>query len=155
MVYSSIMSKTRLHLLWSVLFLLSSIALWSKVTPFEAPPAVTEVVTVAAPQVEGIWEQYAFNGCQREFMARLEIRTRGEDYVAHPLSLAPYVYPQHSYRSFDHQKQGDTWTFKEDWDHGNIGQFTLKLQPNGEYWGVAESLQDGSRFSTIFVRVAD
>lgn len=151
------MTKPRKHLLVSLLFLVSSIALYAKITPdrVETPAPVAIAAPVSQLQVEGVWEQYAVDGCHRDFMARLDIRARGADYVANPLSLSANTFPKHAYRSYDHQVNGDTWTFKEDWDYGMVGEFTLERQPNGEYWGVAYSEQDGHSFRTVFVRVAD
>jgi hypothetical protein len=154
------MIKVRTQLFVSLLFLLSSIALWNLVVPSRPAPPAPEPAAITAPatfpvQVEGVWEQYAVHGCHREFMARLQVRADGGSYVAHPLSLAENTFPKHSYRSYDHQFQNGQWTFKEDWDHGQVGEFTMELQPNGEYWGVARSNLDGTTFDTVYVRVSD
>lgn len=155
------MTKARTQLIGSLLFFLSSIALWNLVFPPKATaPPPPEPVAIAAPQilpvqVEGIWEQYSVYGCHREFMARLEVRAEGDAYVAYPLSLAENTFPKHAYRSFDHKYENGTWTFKEDWDGGQIGEFTMQLQPNGEYLGVARSNLDGHSFGTVYVRVGD
>lgn len=153
------MMKARTQLFASLLFLLSSVAIWNLVMPAQPAPPLAEPVAVveqaAFPvQVEGVWEQYSLHGCHREFMARLDVRKDGDAYIAHPLSLAENTFPKHSYRSYDHQFEDGRWTFKEDWD-GQVGEFTMELQPNGEYWGVAQSKLDGHTFGTIYVRVGD
>ena len=152
--------KARTQLFASLLFLLSSVAIWNLVMPAQPappPPEPASVVEQAAfpVQVEGVWEQYSMHGCHREFMARLDVRKDGDAYIAHPLSLAENTFPKHSYRSFDHKFENGRWTFKEDWDYGQVGEFNMELQPNGEYWGVAHSNQDGHTFGTIYVRVGD
>lgn len=152
------MIKARTQLFASLLFLLSSVALWNLVFPSQPVPEPPEPVSIAAPatfpvQVEGVWEQYAVHGCHREFMARLEVRAEGDNYIAHPLLLSQNTFPKHSYLSYDHKFENGQWTFKEDWDHGQVGEFTLQRQPNGEYLGVARSNWDGSSFETVYVRV--
>jgi hypothetical protein len=153
------MMKARTQLFASLLFLLSSVAIWNLVMPAQSAPPPPEPVAVveqaAFPvQVEGVWEQYSMHGCHREFMARLDVRKDGDAYIAHPLSLAENTFPKHSYRSYDHKFEDGRWTFKEDWD-GQVGEFTMELQPNGEYWGVAQARQDGHTFRTIYVRVGN
>lgn len=152
------MSKARLHLFLSLAFLLSSIALYSRVAPVEAP--IPEPVPIVASQdvstfvVEGVWEQYYVNGDgQREFMARLDLRQSGDSYTANPLALAADAYPKHAYCSFDHEYDNGIWSFKEQWSCRSVGQFDLVLQPNGEYEGYAYSANDGQGFRTVFVRV--
>lgn len=155
------MSKTRTQLFWSVAFLLGSIAIWFKVAPVEHPPAPEPVPVVQSQaahsslQVEGTWEQYAVENNRRYFMARLQIQADCTSYLASPLELSANTYPKHAYRSFHHSENDGVWSFREDWDHGNIGEFVLVRQPNGEYRGIAKSLQDGTEFETIFVRVGD
>jgi hypothetical protein len=158
-VYDRTMSKTRTQLFWSIAFLLGSIALWAKVAPVEHPPQPVAVVApVSCPSVlmvEGVWEQYAVHGEDRQFMARLSIRSAGADYTASPLALSRDTFPKHAYRSYDHVEENGRWSFKEDWDGGNVGQFVLSRQCNGEYRGVATSLQNGQSFETVFVRVGE
>lgn len=153
------MIKARTQLIVSLLFLLSSVALWNLLVPNRAAPSTTPAVVAASEtlpiQVEGVWEQYLVYGCQREFMARLDIRKAGDDYIATPLSLSANTYPKHAYRSFNHTYQNGHWTFSEDWDYGEVGEFSLELQPNGQYWGVARSNSDGHTFKTLFVRVGN
>lgn len=152
------MSKTRLHLFCSIAFLLSSIALWTQVRPIDAPlpsnqPAVVQVAPPTTFAVEGVWEQYYVSGNERQFMARLDLRQSGPDFVANPLELSADAYPKHAYRSFGHTYQDGHWSFKEEWGCGSVGQFDLELQPNGEYEGWAFSQYDGHGFQTVFVRV--
>ena len=123
--------KARTQLFASLLFLLSSVAIWNLVMPAQPAPPPPEPVAVleqaAFPvQVEGVWEQYSMHGCHREFMARLDVRKDGDAYIAHPLSLAENTFPKHSYRSYDHKFENGRWTFKEDWD-GQVGEFTGRL----------------------------
>lgn len=158
MVYDRDMSKARLHLIYSITFLLSSIALWNLVSPVPVPtpaerPAVVEQQAPSIFAVEGVWEQYYVEGEQRQFMARLNIQKSENNYVAVPLSLAPDAFPKHAYLSYDHHFENGRWTFKEAWSCHSTGQFELVEQPNGEYLGWAYSEQDGHGFQTVFVRV--
>lgn len=166
----AMMAKRRAPLIISFLFLLSSLALLNQANRYFNPPEPVIVAqpctapmieTVAVPaqtqglQVDGIWEQYAIEDGQRRFMARLEVRTDGADYMASPLELAEGCGPPHAYRSYDHAVSGDVWTFREDWDGGEVGVFALLRQPNGEYVGTATHANCGISFDTVYVRVGD
>jgi len=148
--------KARHQLILSLLFFFSSLAVWNLVMPVEKPqeptPAVCPFAEASSQHVTGVWEQYALHNGHRSFMARLDIRHNGVDYTAHPMELSANTFPKHSYRSFDHKFSNGVWTFKEDWDYGEVGEFTLVEQPNGDYAGVATS-SDGYQFETVFVRV--
>lgn len=156
------MSKTRTQLFWSLAFLAGSISLWLNVAPnFEQNPATeapqAQVQTIQNENsnfvVEGVWNQYSVNSTgHRSFMAQLDIQGQGSSYIAAPSSVAPNVYPKHAYRSFDHSFNNGVWTFKEEWQQGNIGSFTLTLQEDGSFRGIAESLDDGHKFETVFAR---
>lgn len=162
------MKKTSTHLVLSLAFLLSSLALYSRVAPVFSPPEIQAVQTVevARPvqpvvassqlQIEGVWEQYSIEpDGKREFMARLEIRKDGEHYLANPVSVAEFVFPKHTYRSFDHKFSDGIWSFREDWDHGETGEFVLAQTTEGEFVGSARHLGCEAGFQTVFVRVGD
>lgn len=165
MVYHRDMTKTRKQLVWSLSFFVGSLALWMNLTPPTpttlAPPPVPPSIASVAPtaatasDISGVWEQYAVYQGHREFMARLDIRSDGVNYVAYPLDLSPSTFPKHAYRSYNHSREHGLWTFDEDWDHGQVGHFVLSKQENGEYSGVALNSADGSQFETVFVRVGD
>lgn len=162
------MKKVSTRLIISLTFLLSSLALYSRVVPVFSPPQVETVQTVEVArsvqpevalsqlQVEGVWEQYSIGqDGQREFMARLEIQKDGEHYLANPVSVAEFVFPKHTYRSFDHKFSDGIWTFREDWDHGETGEFTLVRNAEGEFVGSARHLGCEAGFETVFVRVGE
>lgn len=147
--------NARKQLIVSLAFLFSSVALWHKVVPQTPPdfqPPVTTFVTISQDSIEGAWEQYSLEGEQPEFMARLNLRRQSEDYLAYPEVLSPTTYPKHAYRSFEHEMQGDRWTFKEEWGHGVVGTFELEKTRDGSYVGVAHG-SDGHCFKTLFTRV--
>ena len=155
------MKKSRIQLIGSLLFLLSSLAVWYQVVPNKQPePVAPQREVVVAPQVEvavadpvvGVWEQYSIQDGQRVFMARLDIRPECSGYTAYPLELSANTYPKHAYSSFDHRMEDGEWSFSEDWDHGEIGYFDLVKTGEGEYEGYATS-SDGYQFRTVFVRV--
>ena len=147
------MKKSRIQLIASLLFLLSSLAIWYQVVPEKHPePATPQVEVVAEDPVVGVWEQYSFQNGQRVFMARLDIKRECCGYTAYPLELSACTYPKHAYSSFDHKMENGQWSFKEDWDHGEIGYFDLMETANGDYEGYATS-SDGYQFRTVFVRV--
>lgn len=167
--YNGAMTKTRKHLILSLAFFLGSLAVWSRVVPTlnetPLPPThrvavETTIRTTETPEslafVEGVWEQYAVecNG-ERSFMARLHIEKEGADYVAYPSELSANTYPKHAYRSHSHSIDGQLWSFKEDWDHGEVGEFLLVRQENGEYVGYATSVDTGYEFETVFVKVSN
>ncbi len=162
------MKKVSTRLIISLAFLLSSLALYSRVAPVFSPPEVQAVQTieVARPvqpvvassllQVEGVWEQYSVESDgKRELMARLELRKDGSHYLVSPIFLAEFTFPKHAYRSYDHKFSDGIWTFREDWDHGDVGQFTLVQNDKGEFEGSAHHLGCGTGFDTVFVRVGD
>lgn len=104
-------------------------------------------------EVEGVWEQYAVEDGRRHFMARLDIRKDGLDYQAKPLELSANTFPKHAYRSYDHSFQDGMWRFREDWDDGQVGEFILLRQSNGEYHGYASPAECPYGFETVFVKV--
>jgi hypothetical protein len=172
------MTKRQAPLIGSIVFLLSSLALWNQAnhyfaTSTSAPPPQVAVVETAkscweAParrcpyqgeipsaQIEGVWEQYSIHEGQREFMARLDVRSDNGDYVATPLVISEFCFPKHAYRSYDHAESDGVWTFREAWDNNEVGEFALVRQPNGEYRGYARSAGSECGFETVYVRVAD
>jgi hypothetical protein len=171
--YHEPMMKRRAPLVLSLAFFFSSVALYHHVAPrteVSAPvcqqaPVCQRAISVVAQapvqdqrlQVEGVWEQYSidYDG-QRVFMARLEIRSDGLHYLATPTEIAEDVFPKQTYRSFDHRFQSGVWTFREAWDHGEVGEFVLRRQENGEFVGSAYlSGCPEERFATVFVRIGD
>lgn len=162
------MKRMSRHLILSITFFLSSLALYSLVAPSFAPPQIETVRTVEVPrtpetvaapctfEVEGVWEQYSIEADgQRVFMARLEIRRDGVHYLAHPISIAEFVFPKHTYRSYDHQYREGVWTFREDWGHGEVGEFALEQNSYGEFVGTARHAGCAASFDTMFIRVGD
>lgn len=153
------MTKARKYLLVSLLFLFASAALYVNIIPslsVRASVSPTPIGSMSADDtiIEGVWDQFVIVNGSREFLARLDLRADGSDYVAVPFCLADSAYPRHSYRSFEHYKENSVWMFSEDWD-GEIGQFVLERQANGEYVGYATSSDNGRYFKTIFVPVCD
>jgi hypothetical protein len=106
-------------------------------------------------QIEGVWEQYSIHDGQRAFMARLDVRKDGANYLATPLALAEDTYPKHTYRSYDHSYQDGVWTFREDWDEGQVGEFVLTRRDNGEYRGTGRLAGCDAGFETVYLRVSD
>jgi hypothetical protein len=163
MNYDGAMSKRRTPLILSLTFLLSSLALWNQANHYFAPLAPAAVVEVAAcqqsaafeSQIEGVWEQYSIHDGQRAFMARLDVRKDGANYLATPLALAEDTYPKHTYRSYDHSYQDGVWTFREDWDEGQVGEFVLTRRDNGEYRGTGRLAGCDAGFETVYLRVSD
>ena len=147
------MKKSRIQLLVSLLFLLSSVALWYRIVPEREPsPPTPQVQEVAQDEITGVWEQYSLHNGRRSFMARLDLRSEGCRYMAYPLSLSEMTYPKHPYVSFDHKKVGEAWSFTEQWDKGELGYFDLTRNEDGEYEGFATS-STGYQFRTVFVKV--
>lgn len=156
------MNRNRVQLLWSLVFFFGSVALWARVTPAISettpapPPAVIQVADVQLFVVDGVWEQYAIDcSGERRFMARLDIRQSGDHYLAHPLSLSASTFPKHAYKLTSFGMQDGTWTFDEEWGSGDIGQFVLQRQPNGEYLGTATEMTSGHSFDTVYVKVSN
>ena len=161
------MKKLSSRLVLSLAFFLSSLAIYNQVEgAFAPPPAPVTAVEVARPmppvahqtefQVAGTWEQYSIEADgHREFMARLEIRKDGDQYIADPVSVSEFTFPKHAYRSFDHQFRDGIWTFREDWDGGETGEFVLVRNDAGEFEGTAYHLGCASGFQTVFVPVSD
>lgn len=152
------MMKARKHLILSLAFFLSSVALWHKVVPQEPvavkspPPVVTSVADSQQNQVEGLWEQYSLENDRPQFMARLNIRRVRGEFIAYPEELSANTYPKHAYLSYDHVMRDGHWSFKEDWDNGLVGNFDLVQVSENEYEGVALG-SDGHMFHTKFVRI--
>lgn len=163
--YHGAMMKRRAPLILSLAFFLSSLALLQQTNHFfaapvrptlSAPASTVEVQTDEAMQVAGVWEQYSVgDDGERYLMARLDVRPDGFDYQSTPLYIAEDVFPKHAYRSYDHRYENGIWTFREDWDNGEVGEFVLERQPNGEFLGTAGHAECGDQFTTVFVKVAD
>lgn len=155
--------KKRAPLILSLTFFLSSLAILQQVNyhfaPTQEPVPIAQISqqqTAETMQVAGVWDQYSVDGDgQRYFMARLDMQGEGADYTATPTAIAEDVFPKHAYSSYDHSYDNGVWSFREDWDDGDVGQFVLERQPNGEYAGTATSLDGSQCFSTVFVRVED
>lgn len=88
-------------------------------------------------------------------MARLNIRADGSAYQASPLELTPNTFPKHAYRSYDHKFQDGTWTFREEWDGGRVGEFFLERQADGSFRGFARLAGYPQAFQTAFVKVGN
>lgn len=159
------MIKRRAPLLLSLAFFLSSLAVYNQIHHrFSAPSPSPQVVALeSAPaqeqemQVQGVWEQYSVGADgERYFMARLDIRPDGLHYLATPTEIADDVFPKQTYRSYDHSFRAGVWTFREAWDNGEVGEFVLQRQENGEYLGSAYLAGcSHERFATVFVKISD
>lgn len=154
------MMKRRAPLILSLAFFLSSLALLQQTNEHfttRQPISPAQNVQIQADeslQVEGVWEQYSVSGDgERYLMARLDVRADGFDYQATPIYIAEDVFPKHAYRSYDHRYENGLWTFREDWDNGEVGEFVLERQANGEFLGVAGHAECGDQFTTVFVKV--
>ncbi len=173
MVYHESMTKPRKYLIGSFSLLISSLAMLSLTHSYfnvqsEAVRPAAQHVQVCQRQstechrasldnsvlaVEGVWEQYAVADGQRHFMARLDIRKDGLNFMASPLELSADTFPKHAYRSYDHSFEDGIWSFREDWDDGQVGEFFLTRQANGEYHGFASPAECPYGFETVFVKV--
>lgn len=122
---------------------LGVVALWSRLPTVDT-----------TPPIDGVWEQYVFRGEEEHFLARLQFEAAGDHFLAHPVKLTSSCSPRHTFRSFDHVRDGDKWSFKEDWGRAGIGAFRLKRTDGGDYLGRA-TREDGSSFRTFYRRIGD